>query len=207
MATGMHLPAAGRGVELARWPMFSSPSPGHSRSHEAYTLDDEDRLDRHGISRADGVGGGSPVGADELQTQPVVGGWIGALPCLITSVAPTSSSPTTVPLECVSSTTFTGSWTGHTVYRLSGVLDLLTGDLHGFVDETLVGVVTSTRAAGTLHLVGPLVVDGATSTVVVRERIVGGTGAFLGSSGIVEFVGLAVGGVGQGGYHGTWTHS
>jgi hypothetical protein len=145
--------------------------------------------------------------ADEWPTQEVVGGWIGVLPCLITSAKPTSSSPTTVPFECVSGTTFNGSWTGHTVYRLSGTLDLLTGDLHGFVDETLVGIVTSTRAAGTLHLAGRLAVDGATSTVVVRERILAGTGAFLGSSGIVEFVGLGVGGVGQGGYHGTWTHS
>jgi hypothetical protein len=147
-----------------------------------------------------------PVRAEEPRTEDVVGGWVAELPCLVTSAAPALSTPTTVPLSCASGTTWDGSWTGHTFYRLSGTLDLVTGDFHGDVDEMLVGFVTVTRAAGTLHLVGTLDVDGASNTVVVGERIVGGTGAFGRSSGTVIFEGLALGTVGQGGYHGAWMH-
>lgn len=145
--------------------------------------------------------------AADTPTQPVLGGWIGELPCPFISASPTASSPTTVPFECVSGTTWDGDWVGHTVYRVVGTVDLVTGDLHATLDETLTGLVAATHGAGTLHLLGTVHVVGATGACVVRERIVGGTGAFEGSSGAVEFDGQQVAvAVGHGGYHGTWTH-
>jgi hypothetical protein len=147
------------------------------------------------------------VEAAESKTEDVVGGWLGELPCPFTSVAPSAGSATTVAFVCVSGTTWDGSWVGHTVYRVAGTLDVASGDIHATIDETLNGLVSATRAAGTLHLVGTVDVDGATGAIVVRERIVGGTGAFEGSSGTVEFDGAQVAlVVGHGGYQGTWAH-
>src|SRR5437763_12914788 len=65
-----------------------------------------------------------PVRAEESRTEDLVGGWVGELPCLLTSAAPAASTPTTVPFKCASGTTWDGSWTGHSLYRLSGTLDL-----------------------------------------------------------------------------------
>lgn len=148
-----------------------------------------------------------PLRAAAFRTEDVVGGWVGELPCLVTSAAPSASAPTMLPIECVSGTTWLGSWTGHSLLRAFGTLDLATGDAHASIDETFFGVVTATRAPGALHLLGTVDLDEASHTIVVRERLVGGTGAFVGSSGTVVFEGLQVGPVvGQGGYHGTWMH-
>ena len=150
---------------------------------------------------------GPPVEAAELKAQEVVGGWLNELPCPFTSARPSTATPTVVPFECVAGSTWDGDWVGHTRYRLVGTMDLVTGDFHGKVDETLVGVVGATRVPGTMHLVGTFAVDGATGTVVVWEQILGGTGAFAGSSGTVVFEGTVLAaGTGHGGYHGTWTH-
>jgi hypothetical protein len=144
------------------------------------------------------------VAAAELNTEDVVGGWVGELPCPFTSAEPSASGATTIAFECASGTTWDGSWVGHTFYRVAGTLDVVGGDIHAIVDETLVGLVSTTRAAGTLHLLGTVDVDGATGAMVVRERIVGGTGAFEGSSGTAVFDGsqLAL----HGGYQGSWMH-
>lgn len=147
------------------------------------------------------------VEAAELKTEDVVGGWVGELPCPFTSAEPSASGAATVAFECVSGTTWDGSWVGHTFYRVAGTLDVVRGDIHATVDETLVGAVSVTHAAGTLHLLGTVEVDGATGAMVVRERIAGGTGAFEGSSGTVVFDGSQVAlVVGHGGYQGNWTH-
>lgn len=150
---------------------------------------------------------GSPAQAAELETEEVVGGWVGELPCAFTSATPSASQPSLVRFECVSGTTWDGAWVGHTVYRVTGTLDGATGDVHGTVDETFVGLVGVTHRPGTLHLLGRVDVDGADNTIVVRERVVGGSGAFKGSSGTVTFEGLQAGAVlGLGRYHGTWIH-
>lgn len=147
------------------------------------------------------------VAAAELKTEGVVGGWFNGLPCPFTAAEPPASNSSTVAFECMSGSIWDGSWVGHTLYRVAGTLDVVTGDIHATVDETLLGVVSATRAAGTLHLVGTADVDGETGTLIVRERIVGGTGAFEGSSGTVVFDGAQVALVaGHGGYQGSWTH-
>jgi hypothetical protein len=149
----------------------------------------------------------SPAPAAELKSAEVVGGWVGELPCPFTAAEPSASDATIVMFECVSGSMWEGTWVGHTLYRAAGTLDVVSGDIHATVDETLVGLVSATRAAGTLHLVGSVEVDGATGSMVVRERIVGGTGAFEGSSGTAVFDGAQVALVaGHGGYQGTWTH-
>ena len=150
----------------------------------------------------------SPAIADERKSTEVVGGWVGALPCPFIAGKPSASYPTVVPFECVSGSTWDGTWVGHTVYRATGSVDLLTGDLHGTVDETFVGVPGPSGAPGTLRFLGTVDADGATGSVVLRERIVAGTGGFAGSSGDVLFHGAHVGPlVAHGGYHGTWTHT
>jgi len=82
--------------------------------------------------------------AAEARTDEVVGGWFGELPCPFTAATPSPSTPTIVPFECVSGSTWDGTWVGHTVYRAEGTFDLATGDLHATVDETLFGVVSTT---------------------------------------------------------------
>jgi hypothetical protein len=147
------------------------------------------------------------AGAAEFTTQTVIGGWIGELPCPFTSAAPSADNQSAVPFECVSGTTWDGAWVGHTVYRAVGTVDLVSGDFHATLDETLTGLVAATRQAGTLHLLGTVDVVGATGECVVHERMVGGTGAFAGSTGTVEFDGNQVAvALGHGGYHGTWSH-
>jgi hypothetical protein len=149
----------------------------------------------------------SPVRAAEVQSEEVVGGWLGELPCPFTAAKPSASAPRFVRFECVSGSTWDGVWVGHTVYKAVGTLDIATGDIHAIVGETLFGVISATRAAGTLKLIGTVDVDGATGTFLAWEQIVGGTGAFEGSSGDVVFEGFQAAAVaGHGGYHGTWTH-
>ena len=149
----------------------------------------------------------APVGAAEVESTEVVGGWVGELPCPFTSAKPSAATQTVVAFDCASGTIWDGSWVGHTLYKATGTVELLTGDLHGTLDETLVGAPAGSGATGTLHLTGTVDIDGRTSTAVVRERIVGGTGAFEGSSGDVVFEGTQLGPVtGHGGYHGTWRH-
>jgi hypothetical protein len=150
-----------------------------------------------GVAPSVGAAGGAVVN--------VRGGWIGELPCLFTALAPGGSKPTVVSFTCTSGTTWDGTWTGHTHYVVRATLDLVTGSGTGTIDETLVGIVTAGASPGTMHLLGTLNVDGATNTVEVDETIVGGTGAFAGSTGQVVFEGLQLSGViGSGGYHGTW---
>jgi hypothetical protein len=108
--------------------------------------------------------------AGESTTEAVVGGWVGELPCPFTSAGPSAGRPTTILFECVSGTTWDGDWLGHTAYRAAGTLDVVSGDFHATLDETLTGLVSATRAGGTLHLLGTVDVVGATGALVVRER-------------------------------------
>jgi hypothetical protein len=145
--------------------------------------------------------------AAQSATEQVVGGWIGELPCAYTWLSPRADGAAGVPFECVSGTTWDGAFVGHTVYRAVGTANLVTGDLHATLDETLTGLVAATHAPGTLHLLGTVDVAGADGACVVHERMVGGTGAFRGSAGSLDFEGEQLAAVlGHGGYHGTWTH-
>ena len=141
-----------------------------------------------------------------VKTEDLVGGWVGDLPCPLRSAELSAGNPMTVRFECVSGTTWDGDWVDYTVYRAVGVLDVVSGDSRTALDEALTGLLAATRAVGTPHRVGTVEVVAATGAVIERERMVGGTGAFAGSSGTVMSVGNQVGPVsGRGGYQGTWT--
>ena len=147
------------------------------------------------------------VAAASSGRQSVQGGWVGELPCAVTSVRP-APGLTTARATCVSGTTWDGAWTGHTRYVVSGTFHLLSGDFNGSIDETFTGVATADRSFGTLHLLGSITVYGATNTIVIDERIVGGTQNFTGTTGRVVFVGVQYSGVvGHGGYSGYWTRA
>jgi hypothetical protein len=149
----------------------------------------------------------SAVGAATTARHEIQGGWIGALPCVITAAIPEPGRPTTLrPATCTSGTVWDGVWTGQTHFVAVGTLDLVSGDLSATIDETFYGVTTEDRSYGTLHLLGTISIDGATSTARVHEVVVGGTGQFAGAMGDVVFEGTQVSAVsGHGGYHGWWS--
>jgi hypothetical protein len=101
-----------------------------------------------------------------------------------------------------------GTWTGHTVFVATGTFNAASGDADATIDRTFVGFVTADRAAGTMHLIGTMHIDGASNTESIHERIVSGTGVFAGSTGRIVVEGISIAGVlGHGGYHGTWRRS
>lgn len=138
--------------------------------------------------------------------QEIHGGWIGVLPCIPMAAAPEPGQPTTLRrFTCTSGTFWDGAWTGQTHFVATGTLDLMSGDGSATIDETFYGVATGDRSHGTLHLVGTVILDGATSTLRVHEGVVGGTGQFADATGDVVFEGTQLGAViGHGGYHGWW---
>lgn len=147
---------------------------------------------------------GHPATATTTAPVTIYGGWAGELPCLITAATANPSDPTTMPLTCESGTTWDGAWTGHTRYVIATTADFSTGDSSGTIDETFIGVDTATKTPGTLHLVGTVTADGSTNTLVVREHITGGTGAFDQVTGDAIFEGTQLSGlIGHGGYHAT----
>jgi hypothetical protein len=141
-------------------------------------------------------------------TETIVrGGYLSVLPTTFTSVAVDRHHPTLVTFTLVGGSIWDGSFTGHTYYKAAGTLDLTSGDAWGTVDERLIGIVTATRKVGTLHVAGTFRVDGATDTAIVAENIIGGAGAFAGSTGWLEFDAfLLPTSTGYGGYHGVWRH-
>ncbi|MEA2617439.1 MAG: hypothetical protein QOE72_3222 [Chloroflexota bacterium] len=149
----------------------------------------------------------SPVGAATPARKEIQGGWIGALPCVTTAATPEPGRPTTLrPATCVSGTFWDGVWTGHTHFVATGTQDLVSGDMSMTIDEIFYGVATEDHSRGTLHLLGTITIDGATSTVRVHEVVVGGTGQFAGAVGDVVFEGTQLSAVsGHGGYHGWWS--
>jgi hypothetical protein len=147
------------------------------------------------------------VGATTTGHQEIQGGWIGALPCVPTTATPEPGQPTTLrPYTCTSGTFWDGGWTGQTHFVATGTLDLVSGDASMTIDETFSGVATEDRSHGTLHLLGTITLDGATSTARIHEVIVGGTGQLADAVGDVVFEGTQLSAVGgHGGYHGWWS--
>jgi hypothetical protein len=150
--------------------------------------------------------GSAPVPSAEaavVETEDVLGGWIGEPPCPLTSAAPSAGNPTTVPFECVSG----ALWVAHTAHRAVGTLDLVCGDFPATVDERLTALVATIRAAGTRHRMEMVAVVGVPAAVVLWEWMVGDTGAFAAPLGAVMSVGNQVGLVsGHPGYQGVGPH-
>ncbi len=143
---------------------------------------------------------GPPATATSSVPSTVYGGWAGELPCIVTAATPNPAAPTVVPLTCESGTTWDGAWTGHTHYVITTTADFTTGDSSGTIDETFVGVDRAKKTPGTLHLIGTVTADGATNTLVIKEHITGGSGAFAELTGNAVFEGTQLSGlVGHGG--------
>jgi hypothetical protein len=145
------------------------------------------------------------VAAATARTEEAQGGWIEALPCPYTALAPAAGLPTTVSWTCPAGTLWDGTWTGHTHFIAKGATDLVSGDGTGTLDETFVGTAPADHSKGSLHLLGDWVMDGASSTIRIHETIVDATGQFAGAKGQVTFEGLLGGNLGHGGYHGWWS--
>lgn len=151
------------------------------------------------------MAGSAPVRAS-TETD-VRGGYLSVLPTTFTSLKPQPGHPTRASFTLVGGSEWDGSFLGQTYYTAAGTIDLVTGDASGTVDERLVGLVTATRKRGVLHVAGTFEVDGASNTALVLEKILGGTGAFAGSQGWLEFDAfLLPTSTGYGGYHGVWKH-
>jgi hypothetical protein len=144
-----------------------------------------------------------PGRAAEATATTVGGSWVGALPCVFTSL-----DPATGKFTCTGSTTWQGSWTGLTHFDIKGVMDPSTGDMRATATETFVGL--AGRSTGSLMFTESMTLEGPTGAVLVEGDIVSGSGdpAFRCSSGHVSFDGFVFPGVagGLGGWRGTWKH-
>jgi hypothetical protein len=83
---------------------------------------------------------------------------------------------------------------------ITGTTDVATGDSKARLTEEFIGIDSATGKAGTLRLRGTVVQDGSTLTMVVKERVIGGTGAFTGMRGHIRYEGVdtsLVGGAGR----------
>lgn len=118
--------------------------------------------------------------------------------------APTSYDPFTKKLSCGGSTYWKGTWTGITSYRVSGTVDLLTGDALGTIRETFVGRADD-GSVGTLEFRERFWLTGATKRFDLEATIVRSTGGFAGSNGRATFDGTDNLITGSGTYAGHWT--
>jgi hypothetical protein len=133
----------------------------------------------------------------------VTGSWVDDVPCTPTDVHPNPFHPTTLKGRCTGSSVWSGSFDGVTHYTTHGTTDLVTGDSRARIKETFIGVDSATDKVGTLHLKGTVVQDGSTLTMVVKERVTGGTGAFAKAHGHLRYEGVDTSLVGgAGGYRG-----
>jgi hypothetical protein len=136
--------------------------------------------------------------------EEVDGSWTGVAPCVPASAVPAAARPTTLAFSCVTSSFWSGTWSGEARLRLRGALDAVSGDGVGTIDERFAGI-TAGGSAGRLHLLGTVVFRGASGTVSVKERIVSAAGGFAGAAGDAVFQGTyALSTGGEGSYHGWW---
>lgn len=146
-----------------------------------------------------------PAGAHNTKIR---GNWFDdASPCLIpTGGAPGPGvPPETVSFSCVGGTIDVGDWFGHTIYTAKGTVDLETGDVHATADQWFTGSYARDGGFGSVHLSS--IVDANLSTGEFHDSsvIIGGTGAFAGSRGRLEFTGFALTRGLAGSYVGSWS--
>jgi hypothetical protein len=143
----------------------------------------------------------APTSAIANTAEPVSGQWYSAVPCL-----PTNYDPVSTEGYCTASSTWTGTWTGQTIYHAQGTADLLTGDEQGTIEERLFGQ-TADGHRGELHFIETYAVNGATNHITISARILDGSGDFAGATGAIRFTGtVSPIGNGLGTYIGSWTH-
>jgi hypothetical protein len=132
---------------------------------------------------------------------------------VLTSCAPTKVAPgnpqTTILVTCMSTSELNGAFVGVDSAKVTGSIDVVSGDGSASSDEWFYGVYDPgglDRLPGGLHLKGTQTVEGDTGGFAEAATIVGGTCGFVGSSGTARFYGtLAGGATGYGGYTVTWT--
>lgn len=127
----------------------------------------------------------------EARSSSVSGQWVNALPCVPTGplAADPGLDPAATPLECVGSSTWTGTFRGVTTFRVQGIYNLVTGELHGTIDEWFAGSSSDGRR-GTLTWHETIdVVGGA---LVIEADILRGTGSFGRARGQVRFTGTTL---------------
>lgn len=133
----------------------------------------------------------------------VAGTWQTLVPVTLTSYQPSASDPTTGTYTGVGSTLWQGTWTGVTHYSISGTANLVTGAGSGTLTETFIGRATD-AGQGTLDFTETYTLDTA-GHLLIRARIIGGTGDFHNAKGAVRFEGMEIGIVtGNGTYSGRW---
>lgn len=138
---------------------------------------------------------GGRAGASEA----VKGNWFNPLPCVFTSL-----DAATGTFSCTGSSVWKGTWTGVTVFNVTGTLDPATGDSWGTVEEMFVGSADD-GTTGTMRFAETYTVDGATFEIYVDIDIVDATDGFAGAQGSAVFQGLYPMAGGGGWYHGEWT--
>jgi hypothetical protein len=151
------------------------------------------------------LGTAGPGRAAEAKTTTVGGSWANGLPCIFTSFEPGTGAFT-----CTGSSTWQGSWTGLTQFDARGVVDPVTGDTSGTINEVFIGTSLSDRSTGSLRFTESFTIAGATGAIVIDADIVGGGGdpTFRCSKGHATFTGFGPpgGAGGFGGWQGAWTH-
>jgi len=103
----------------------------------------------------------------------VRGAFLAPIPCLFTKIHPVTGSFT-----CASVEYWDGVLNGVNRYTATGTFDLVSGDVHGTVDEVFTGVALPDRSRGTLHFAATFSVDGATNAQHVDAHIIGSGGGF-----------------------------
>ena len=145
-----------------------------------------------------------PPASAHRPDQAVNGRWVGLIPCVFT----TPESVTSNHVTCTGSTTWAGTWTGVTHYKIDGTFDTVTGAADATVDETFIGRDDHGRV-GTLHfaetLVGTPTGIPDTSTIHIDACIIDATNDFAGATGHVMFDGVANLASGEGTFGGDWT--
>ena len=146
-----------------------------------------------------------PAGAANAKIR---GNWYDdASPCLIpTGGAPGPGvPPESISFSCVGGTIYTGDWIGHAIYTARGTVDLATGEVHATADQWFTGIYARARSFGSVHFSS--IVDANLSTGEFHDSsvIIGGTGAFAGSRGRLEFTGFVPTRGLAGSYVGSWS--
>lgn len=138
-------------------------------------------------------------GAQAAPPTAVDGSWQSLVNCVFTSY-----DLLTKQMSCVGSTLWTGGLQGTTKYTVTGTYDLVTGDSAGTLHETFWGR-DQAGHRGALVLDETFRLDGATSTLHIDATVVGGSGDFTGSRGLLTFHGTDNVATGSGSFTGQLT--
>jgi hypothetical protein len=131
----------------------------------------------------------------------VTGSWVDDVPCVPTKTRLDPVDSTSLLGSCTGSSVWVGHFDGVTHYTTHGYTNLLSGDGRARITETFIGIDTATHQTGTMRLKGTVVQNGETLRMVVKERVVGGTGAFAHQRGRLRYAGVDTSLVGGAGHY------